>query len=297
MKLLGTNPYKSTLYEHATNFRYDNTISTDDFSPTAFISSRNQRLNFDRLNDRDSVLDTIKDYNDKLVDSSQTVGVLSTFRVSLETFRVHMSRFAQKKSQGVPSTRFTKKRQIQLSYYGEDNDPETDSSPVFMRHSGIKYRKSNKMMVTGKERSADIQYISSTEPALQITEFTVPDDYSPANFKDQSSGASKRRLLSHDYHLALENFNFIPLADSDQKFELYLYLQECANDPETPANSAYEHLLSEFLNTFTNSKFTDSGETDTTSNDEILRRKKQRPRRLERKLELNDRLRRILELN
>ncbi|KAG7840329.1 hypothetical protein KL942_002280 [Ogataea angusta] len=300
MKLLGTNPSRTSLYEHATNFRWDNSLRRDEFAPASFVSSRNQRLNFDRLNDRSSILDNIKDSTDELYLGDQQFGAMSNLRVSLDALRLKLPFLGQLK----PATpakvqpRGPRKRQVQLSYYGEETADDAESRPLFMKQTSVRYKKKAKSINDKKAAGSVVQYESGKfleYPPISIPQ--APADYVSANFADRSRQEAAKGLLAHDYQLILDNYSYVPLDDAERKFALYLYLQSRLHDAETPVDTANERLLQDYLNSLKNNKFVESTDDTDVATSEMARRKNQRVRRMERRIELDERVARRLGLH
>ncbi|KAG7911352.1 hypothetical protein KL906_000673 [Ogataea polymorpha] len=300
MKLLGTNPSRTSLYEHATNFRWDNTLRSDEFAPMSFVSSRNQRLNFDRLNDRSSTLKNIKDSTDELYLGDQQFGAMDNLRISLDTLRLKLPFLDQIKRRTTTKVqpRGPRKRQVQLSYYGEEADDDADSRPLFMKQTNVKYRKKARSISDKKTAGSVVQYESAKfleYPPLSIPQ--PPANYVSTNFVDNLEGELSNRLSSHDYRLILNNYSYVPLEDVERKFALYLYVQSRLHDADTPIDTENERLLQNYLNSLKNNKFVESADDTDEAASEMVRRKNQRVRRIERHIELDERVARRLGLH
>lgn len=131
--LLGTNPYldaKKQKSQLLTQLKYDNKDEEDSqFKPLSFKSTRDHRIKFERLNDKDKVLDEIKDDKDGVgFDSSKWADCTIALNVDYICGKVSFFSGEDAVHTHAAGGRSPK---ISLNYYEEEEDTELDQAEKF----------------------------------------------------------------------------------------------------------------------------------------------------------------------
>ena len=289
---LGTNPYSAInkrKQQLLTQLKYDNKNEEDfEFSPLSFKSTRDHRINFQRLNDKDEVLNKIKDDNDSLgFDSSDWVD--STITLNIDHICEKVAFFSDKEDDTISIIHRARPRGqlVSLDYYGEEEKTDIDQSlrlKVPFGRTGVvfkKRRKGNREMIK-KEKSPDAE-------ALEFTFVSFPErktlTLKPGQRATIGIGEKERlihfrppedkytpRLAKADYELLMKNFSILSLPEKVDPVDLYLFLQDrihfegVSNQPDDKMNAEFESLCALMMRSFKSSRFVDGNEETTGGN-------------------------------
>ncbi|ODV83840.1 hypothetical protein CANARDRAFT_24547 [[Candida] arabinofermentans NRRL YB-2248] len=248
-KFLGTNPYR-----HDSNQRKQQHITStiDGFQPKSFKSSKNNRINFDRANDRESTLKSIVDQDDEDFMNSSLGGVhVSKLSINLEGIKkrvmqilgsaiVNLGKVVRDDdtNQDPKSNKRARLSKVQLNYYGEDEDEVEERLPLLFKpsHGSIKFQKRKLksknagQTISNVSRNNHVSFAKST----QVHEFevsTLPTkSIDPAQWKyfklcdnnkprenNEILPAQRQSLKREEYRLLLENLEFIQVNPSDYR--------------------------------------------------------------------------------
>lgn len=235
--LLGTNPYLDANKQKSqllTQLKYDNKDEEDSqFKPLSFKSTRDHRINFERLNDKDKVLDEIKDDKDEVgFDSSKWADCTIALNVDYICGKVSFFSGEDAVHTHVASGRSPK---ISLNYYEEEEDTDLDQAEKFktpFKTRGIVFKKRRK---TGKSLGRTVLPAASEFRFIPYSEKKVfslkPGGNCPENDKKEEFVHFKipesecRKLAKADFEFLLKNFAVLSVPKNVDPIDLYFFIQ------------------------------------------------------------------------